>query len=101
PDPRKHLKAGRKADAPAAKEKRGEKEKAHKQAKKTAKGGDDEEGEDLPAGEEPDLEAVIPDVADDEEIAGAADIEDDDDDEDLAPAKKGGKATERKEVKDL
>src|SRR5438045_1624833 len=101
PEPKQHLKAVGKAEAPAAKVKRGEKEKAPKQAKKTAKGGDDEEGEDLAAGEEPDLEAVIPDVADDEEIAGAADIEDDDDDEDLAPAKKGGKATERKEVKDL
>src|SRR5438045_4110716 len=101
PEPKQHLKAVGKAEAPAAKVKRGEKEKAPKQAKKTAKGGDDEEGEDLAAGEEPDLEAVIPDVADDEEIAGAADIEDEDEDEDLAPAKKGSKATERKEVKDL
>src|SRR5205823_14778382 len=47
------------------------------------------------------VEAVVPDPADDDEIAASADIEDDDEDEDLAPTKKGGKATDRKEVKDL
>jgi RNA polymerase primary sigma factor len=90
-------KAG-KAEAPAAKVKRGEKEKPPKQAKKGAKEeGEEEEGEE---GAEPaDLEAAIPDVADEEEAAVAEDIDEDDDD--LAPPKKGGKATDRKEVKDL
>src|SRR5919204_5920337 len=101
PEPKKHLKAVGKAEAPAAKVKRGEKDKAPKQAKKAMKGGDEEaEGEDFVEGEEPDIDTVVADVGDDDEIAAAADIEDDDD-EDLAPAKKGGKATERKEVKDL
>src|SRR5204863_80085 len=51
------------------------------------------------AGEAPEIDAAaMPDVGDDDEVA--ADIEEDDD-EDLAPAKKGSKATERKEVKDL
>src|SRR5262249_3693575 len=81
------------------------KDKAPKQAKKTAKGVEEEsESEVLPEGEEPNLEAVVPDVGDDEEVPVEAieeDDDDDDDDEDLAPAKKGGKATERKEVKDL
>jgi RNA polymerase primary sigma factor len=97
PEQKKHLKAVGKAESPAAKVKRGEKDKAPKQAKK---GGDDEvEGEEVAEGEEPEIEAAaIPDVGDDDEVA--ADIEEDDD-EDLAPAKKGSKATERKEVKDL
>ncbi len=99
PEPKKLLKAVGKAEAPAAKVKRGEKDKAPKQAKKAGKGGDDEAGgEEVAEGEEPDLEAAVPDVGDDDEIA--TDIEEDDD-EDLAPAKKGSKATERKEVKDL
>ena len=42
PERRKLAKATGKAEAPAAKVKRGEKEKAPKQAKKTAKGGDEE-----------------------------------------------------------
>src|SRR5438128_4830978 len=99
PEPKKHLKAVGKAESPAAKVKRGEKDKAPKQAKKAAKGDDEAEGEEVAEGEEPEIEAAaIPDVGDDDE--GAADIEEDDD-EDLAPAKKGSKATERKEVKDL
>src|SRR5437763_6300827 len=85
PEPKKHLKAVGKAESPAAKVKRGEKDKAPKQGKKAVKGGEEEaEGEEFAEGEEADLEAAIPDVADDDEIA--ADIEDDDD-EDLAPAK--------------
>ncbi len=100
PESKKLARAG-KAEAPAAKVKRGEKDKAPKQAKRAGKGTDDEsESEDLPEGEEPDLEAVA-DVGDDEEAPAEAVDDDDDDDEDLAPAKKGGKATERKEVKDL
>src|SRR5438552_10096996 len=99
PEPKKHLKAVGKAESPAAKVKRGEKDKAPKQAKKAAKGDAEAEGEEVAEGDEPEIEAAaIPDVGDDDEIA--ADI-DEDDDEDLAPAKKGGKATERKEVKDL
>jgi len=99
PEPKKHLKAVGKAESPAAKVKRGEKDKAPKQAKKASKGDDEAEGEEVAEGEEPDIEAAaIPDVGDDDEVA--ADIEEDDD-EDLAPAKKGSKATERKEVKDL
>src|SRR5438876_1201963 len=99
PGPKKHLKAVGKAESPAAKVKRGEKDKAPKQAKKAAKGDAEAEGEEVAEGDEPEIEAAaIPDVGDDDEIA--ADI-DEDDDEDLAPAKKGGKATERKEVKDL
>ena len=99
PEPKKHLKAVGKAESPAAKVKRGEKDKAPKQAKKASKGDDEAEGEEVAEGEEPEIEAAaIPDVGDDDE--GAADIEEDDD-EDLAPAKKGSKATERKEVKDL
>ena len=99
PEPKKHLKAVGKAESPAAKVKRGEKDKAPKQAKKASKGDDEAEGEEVAEGEEPEIEAAaIPDVGDDDEVA--ADIEEDDD-EDLAPAKKGSKATERKEVKDL
>ena len=99
PEPKKHLKAVGKAESPAAKVKRGEKDKAPKQAKKASKGDDEAEGEEVAEGEEPEIEAAaIPDVGDDDEVA--ADIEEDED-EDLAPAKKGSKATERKEVKDL
>src|SRR6266481_7844058 len=98
PEPKK-AKAVAKAETPAAKVRRGEKEKAPKQAKKVGKGVEEEEGEDL-EGEEGEIETPVPDAGDDEEVA-AADIDEDDDDEDLAPAKKGSKATERKEVKDL
>jgi RNA polymerase primary sigma factor len=100
PEGRKLAKAAGKAEAPAAKVKRGEKEKAPKQAKKTAKGGDEEaDSEDGPEGDEPEVEVVVADVGDDDEVVPEA--IDEDDDEDLAPPKKGGKATERKEVKDL
>src|SRR6266850_6375435 len=100
PERRKLAKAVGKAEAPAAKVKRGEKEKAPKQAKKTAKGGDEEaDSEDGPEGDEPEVEVVVADVGDDDEVVPEA--IDEDDDEDLAPPKKGGKATERKEVKDL
>src|SRR6266850_1195853 len=100
PERRKLAKATGKAEAPAAKVKRGEKEKAPKQAKKTAKGGDEEaDSEDGPEGDEPEVEVAVADVGDDDEVV--AEAIDEDDDEDLAPPKKGGKATERKEVKDL
>src|SRR5204863_1557409 len=73
---------------------------APKQAKKAAKGGDDEaDSEGAPEGEEPEIESVAANAGDDEEVA--AEVIEDDDDEDLAPTKKGSKATERKEVKDL
>src|SRR3954452_12149726 len=100
-DPKKHARIAKGAgEPPAAKVKRGEKEKPPKQAKKGTKAAGDEEGEEAELeGEEPEVEAVVPDVVDDEDAA-AEDI-DEDDDEDLVPAKKGGKATERKEVKDL
>src|SRR3954469_3986948 len=99
-DPKKHARIAKGAgEPPAAKVKRGEKEKPPKQAKKGTKAAGDEEGEEAELeGEEPEVE-VVPDVVDDEDAA-AEDI-DEDDDEDLVPAKKGGKATERKEVKDL
>src|SRR3954464_4449514 len=100
PAPKKLAKLTAKAEAPAAKVKRGEKERPPKQAKKAGKGGEEEaESEDLPAGEEPELEVVAADAGDDDEIA--ADIDEDDDEEDLVRTKKGSKATERKEVKDL
>jgi RNA polymerase primary sigma factor len=100
PEGRKLAKAAGKAEAPAAKVKRGEKEKAPKQAKKTAKGGDEEaDSEDGPEGDEPEVEVVVADAGDDDEVVPEA--IDEDDDEDLAPPKKGSKATERKEVKDL
>src|SRR6267143_3789857 len=57
------------------------------------------DSEDGPEGDEPEVEAVVADGSDDDEVAVEA--VDEDDDEDLAPPKKGGKATERKEVKDL
>src|SRR4051812_39595975 len=100
PAPKKLAKLTAKAEAPAAKVKRGEKERAPKQAKKAGKGGDEEaESEDAAEGEEPEIEAVAADVGDDDEIA--ADIDEDEDEEDLVRTKKGSKATERKEVKDL
>src|SRR3954464_1762007 len=100
PAPKKLAKLTAKAEAPAAKVKRGEKERPPKQAKKAGKGGEEEaESEDLPEGEEPELEVVAADAGDDDEIA--ADIDEDDDEEDLVRTKKGSKATERKEVKDL
>src|SRR5258705_3508320 len=90
-----------KAESAAAKGKRGEKEKAPKQAKKAVKGADEEsDGEDPPEGEEADVDAAVPEIADDDEAPAAEEIVDEDDD-DLAPPKKGGKATDRKEVKDL
>jgi len=45
PEPKKHLKAVGKAESPAAKVKRGEKDKAPKQAKKASKGDDEAEGD--------------------------------------------------------
>src|ERR1700730_18342942 len=100
PERRKLAKATEKAEAPAAKVKRGEKEKAPKQAKKTAKGGDEEaDSEEGPEGDEPEVEVVVADVGDDDEVV--AEAIDEDDDEDLPPPEKGGKGTERKEVKDL
>src|SRR5438270_259739 len=101
PERKRHARPVGNAETPAAKVKRGEKQAAPKQAKKTVKAGD-EEGEADEPGEavEPDLELAAPDVGDDEEVAADGEI-DEDSDEDLAPAKKGGKATERKEVKDL
>ncbi|MGZ6141777.1 MAG: sigma-70 family RNA polymerase sigma factor, partial [Myxococcales bacterium] len=88
-----------KAEAPAAKVKRGEKE-AKPKGKKGAAKAEGEEGEEGEVeGEEPDLEAAIPDVVDEDEAPVPEDIDEDDDD--LAPPKKGGKATDRKEVKDL
>jgi len=72
----------------------GKKEKAPKGGKK-AKGEEGEEGDD-------DLEAAgAVDLGDDDdEVEPAAIPDEDEDDDDLPPAKKG-KATERKEVKDL
>jgi RNA polymerase primary sigma factor len=100
PAPKKQAKAGR-AETPAAKVKRGEKERAPKQAKRSAKGGEEEaDSEEVAEGEEPELEAAVPEASDDDEVP-AADLDEDDDDEDLVPAKKGSKATDRKEVKDL
>src|SRR4051812_23006549 len=68
---KKQAKLSGKAEAPAAKVKRGEKERAPKQAKKAGKGGDEEgEPEDGAEGEEAELEAAaIPDVADEDEVA--------------------------------
>src|SRR5438067_7940141 len=92
------LKLAAKVEAPAAKVKRGEKEAKPKQAKKAR--GEGEEGEEEAEGEEAEVEPAAVAEGDDEEVAVADD--DDEDDDDLAPTKgKGGKATERKEVKDL
>src|SRR5207253_6123785 len=97
--PHAHARSG-KAEAPAAKVKRGEKDVKPK-GKKGAVKAEGEEGEEGEIeGEEGEIEvAAIPDVGDDEEAPAAEDIDEDDDD--LAPPKKGGKATDRKEVKDL
>jgi RNA polymerase primary sigma factor len=88
------------AETPSAKVKRGDKEKTPKQAKKAAKASDDEdEVAAAPEAEgDEDLDAVVPESDDDD--ADAPELVDDDDD-DVVPAKKGSKATERKEVKDL
>src|SRR5467141_3152269 len=100
PERKRHARPVGNAEAPAAKVKRGEKQAAPKQAKKAVKAGDEEgEADELGEAAEPDVDLAAPD-GDDEEAAADAEI-DDDGDEDLAPAKKGGKATERKEVKDL
>ena len=89
-----------KAEAPAAKVKRGEKD-AKPKGKKGAAKGEGEEGEEgeFEGEEGGDLDAAIPEVSDDEDAAPTEDIDEEDDD--LAPPKKGGKATDRKEVKDL
>src|SRR6266850_429838 len=69
PERRKLAKAVGKAEAPAAKVKRGEKEKAPKQAKKTAKGGDEEaDSEDGPEGDEPEVEVAVADVGDNDAL---------------------------------
>src|SRR2546425_6435859 len=101
PEPKSHARPAGNAEAPAAKVKRGEKQNAPKQAKKAVKAGEEEgEADELGEGVEPEADLALPDVGDDEELAADAEI-DEDGDEDLAPPKKGGKATERKEVKDL
>jgi RNA polymerase primary sigma factor len=90
-----------KAEPPKDKVKRGEKEKAGKGKKGAAKAAGEQEGEGVEAEAEEggDLEAAIPEVTEDDEVPVAEDLEEDEDD--LAPPKKGGKATDRKEVKDL
>src|SRR5438105_2737523 len=90
---------GGKAEAPQAKVKRGEKEKAPKGKKGDVKA-EGEEGEEVEVEEGGDLDAAVPEIAEDDETPAAEEIADEDDD-DLAPPKKGGKATDRKEVKDL
>ena len=61
PAPKKLATLSAKAEAPAAKVKRGEKERAPKQAKKAGKGGDEEAGpEEAVEGDEPELEAAVP-----------------------------------------
>src|SRR2546429_1864793 len=101
PERKRHARPVGNAEAPAAKVKRGEKQAAPKQAKKAVKAGDEEgEADELGEAVEPDLDLAVADVGDDEEVAADAEV-DEDGDEDLAPAKKGAKATERKEVKDL
>jgi RNA polymerase primary sigma factor len=77
-----------KPKAPAAKE------KPPKQSPKKAQAGDEEED-----AEEVEVVDAAAAVEDDEEIDASA--ADDDDDEDLPPGKKGSKATDRKEVRDL
>src|SRR5207248_8932791 len=100
PERKRHARPVGNAEAPAAKVKRGEKQASPKQAKKAVKAGDEEgEADEVAEAVEPDLDLAVADVGDDEEVA--ADAESDEDDEDLAPAKKGSKATDRKEVKDL
>src|SRR5437667_4238250 len=101
PERKRHARPVGNAETPAAKVKRGEKQAAPKQAKKTVRAGEEEGETDEPGeGVEPEADPALPDVSDDEELAADAEI-DEDDDEDLAPPKKGSKATERKEVKDL
>src|SRR5256885_9654428 len=101
PEPKSHARPAGNAEAPAAKVKRGEKQNAPKQAKKAVKAGEEEgEADELGEGVEPEADLALPDVGDDEELAADAEI-DEDGDEDLAPPKKGSKATERKEGKDL
>src|SRR5437868_12030179 len=99
PERKRHARPVGNAETPAAKVKRGEKQAAPKQAKKVVKPGD-EEGEADERGEavEPDLDLVAPDAGDDEEVAADAEIDEDGDEDDLAPTKKGAKATDRKEV---
>jgi RNA polymerase primary sigma factor len=106
PAPKKAAKAAKapakarpaEVEAPAAKVKRGDKDKAPKQAKKAAKGGDDDEEGPAAEADDDDVDAAAPEASDDDDDA-APDI--DEDDEDAVPVKKGSKATERKEVKDL
>ena len=69
--------------------------KAPKKADKKARGEDDEDGEDGPP-----ARGGPPAAGDDDDDAPVSEADDDDDD-DLPVTKKGGKATERKEVKDL
>src|SRR5258708_435030 len=90
-----------KAEPPKDKVKRGEKEKAAKGKEGAAKAAGEQEGEEVEAAAEEggDLEAAIPEVTEDDEVPVAEDLEEDEDDR--APPKKGGKATDRKEVKDL
>ena len=89
------------AEAPAAKVKRGEKDKAPKQARKGGKGAAEDGDEEVEPGEE-EVEAVVPEAADDDDELAADAPDVDDDEEDVpVPGKKGNKATERKEVKDL
>jgi RNA polymerase primary sigma factor len=87
--------------APAAKIKRGDKEKPPK-LKKGAKG-EKEEGEEGEEGEaeEGDLDAAVPEVAETDDDDDAVVIDEDDDEDDVPVKGKGGKATDRKEVKDL
>src|SRR5207237_773044 len=70
PERKRHARPVGNAETPAAKVKRGEKQAAPKQAKKTVKAGD-EEGEADEPGEavEPDLDLAAPDVGDDEVAA--------------------------------
>jgi RNA polymerase primary sigma factor len=102
PETKKLARAKVAAEAPAAKVKRGEKEKAPKQAKKAVKPAAAVEEGDEPEVEleEGEIEVAVVEVADEDEAVVVEEI-DDDEDEDLPPSKKGSKATERKEVKDL
>src|SRR5258707_1079266 len=71
--PAKKGKHGKADETPSAKVKRGDKEKAPKQAKKGAKAAGDEEGDGVEVeGEEPEADAAaIPDAADEEEATPA------------------------------
>src|SRR2546423_11069555 len=90
---------GGKVEATSGKVKRGEKDKAPKGKKGDVKA-EGEEGEEVEVEEGGDLDAAVPEIAEDDETPAVEEIADEDDD-DLAPPKKGGKATDRKEVKDL